>query len=293
MNLKFRTISSIVLFTLLITSGYATSNPFQAFAATPVLLGATGQNLSTLYDIDPATGTANSIGAINDPVSGLDYFGTTLFGEGENILMTIDPSSGAEPSTHPTANKCSDISFSPSGTLYCISPDATTLYTIDPTSGSASTVGVTGLTGHPLGGAIAVTSDGTIFAGNLFGLFTLNPSTGAASTVTPWVFPQQLNNNCRPSAFDFDNSGTLYASFTCGSQGSPVSYLTTIDTTNAQVTLKGLTVTGLDAIAFTPPATPPSIPEFPFSFSLVIMFVVVAAVYMGMRQKMTFGKPRL
>ncbi|HYL67455.1 MAG TPA: hypothetical protein VEU72_09950 [Nitrosopumilaceae archaeon] len=32
--------------------------------------------------------------------------------------------------------------------------------------------------------------------------------------------------------------------------------------------------------------TPPSIPEFPFSFSLVIIFVAVAAVYMGIRQKM-------
>ena len=33
--------------------------------------------------------------------------------------------------------------------------------------------------------------------------------------------------------------------------------------------------------------TAPSIPEFPFSFNLVIMFVAVAAVYMVIRQKMT------
>jgi hypothetical protein len=31
---------------------------------------------------------------------------------------------------------------------------------------------------------------------------------------------------------------------------------------------------------------PTSIPEFPFSFSLVIMFVVVSVVYLGIRQKM-------
>ena len=31
----------------------------------------------------------------------------------------------------------------------------------------------------------------------------------------------------------------------------------------------------------------PSIPEFPFSFSLVIIFVAVAAVYVAIRQKMT------
>ncbi|HMK33381.1 MAG TPA: hypothetical protein VK431_07160, partial [Nitrosopumilaceae archaeon] len=164
-------------------------------------------------------------------------------------------------------------------------------YTIDTTSGSTSKVGDTGLTGS--GGAIAVSSDGTIFAGNFIGLFTLNFSTGVATFVAIWVFPQELtNNNCRPSAFDFDNAGTLYASFICGF-ATPISFLTTIDTTNAQVTLKGSTVAGLDAIAFTPPATPPSIPDFPFSFSLVIMFVVVAAVYMGIRQKITFGKPRL
>ena len=35
--------------------------------------------------------------------------------------------------------------------------------------------------------------------------------------------------------------------------------------------------------------TSPSIPEFPFSFSLVIMFVAVAAVYLGIRQKMPSG----
>ena len=38
---------------------------------------------------------------------------------------------------------------------------------------------------------------------------------------------------------------------------------------------------------------PTSIPDFPFSFSLVIMFVVVAAVYIAIRQKITtnFFKP--
>jgi len=48
----------------------------------------------------------------------------------------------------------------------------------------------------------------------------------------------------------------------------------------------------LASISFT--VTPPvSIPEFPFSFSLVIMFVAVAAVYLVIRQKMTtsFFKP--
>ncbi len=34
---------------------------------------------------------------------------------------------------------------------------------------------------------------------------------------------------------------------------------------------------------------PPSIPEFPFSFSLVIIFVAVTAVYLGIRQKMIPG----
>ena len=39
--------------------------------------------------------------------------------------------------------------------------------------------------------------------------------------------------------------------------------------------------------------SPTSIPDFPFSFSLVIMFVAVAGVYLAIRQKMTtnFFKP--
>ena len=36
----------------------------------------------------------------------------------------------------------------------------------------------------------------------------------------------------------------------------------------------------------------PSIPEFPFSFSLVIMFIAVTAVYLGIRQKMTMNFKR-
>ena len=37
------------------------------------------------------------------------------------------------------------------------------------------------------------------------------------------------------------------------------------------------------------PITHTSIPEFPFSFSLVIIFVAVTAVYLGIRQKMIPG----
>ncbi|GEM_PF-4718113 len=43
----------------------------------------------------------------------------------------------------------------------------------------------------------------------------------------------------------------------------------------------------LASTQFTVTSPPPSIPEFPFSFSLVIIFVAVAAVYIVIRQKMT------
>ncbi|HYL65690.1 MAG TPA: hypothetical protein VEU72_00900 [Nitrosopumilaceae archaeon] len=46
------------------------------------------------------------------------------------------------------------------------------------------------------------------------------------------------------------------------------------------------TFTGNPVVGTAPINTCTSIPEFPFSFSLVIIFVAVAAVYMGIRQKM-------
>ena len=313
MHFKFRTLLSIALFTLLITSGYATSNPLQAFATTQTLFGATGGGHSNLYTIDPTTGEPTIIGEIKngaDPnpigVSGLDFSGGVLYGAGQTSgsltasMETIDPSTGAVISLFNTTPRCADISFAPDGTLYCISPRTGTLYTLDKTSGSSLKVGDTGLTiGAGAGGAIAVSSSGgnPIFAGTANGLFTLSRE-GIVTSDTPWIFPSDWSDlTCRPSAFAFDNANTLYASFICAS-GSPLqdtdTFLATVDTEQGTVTQIGQpTVAGLDAIAFAPLVTPPSIPEFPFSFSLVIMFVVVAAVYMGMRQKITFGKPRL
>ena len=314
MYFKFRTLSSIVIFTLLITSVYATSNPLQAFATTQTLYGATGRGFSSLYQINPTSGDAIIIGEIKngaDPnpigVSGLDFFGGVLYGAGPGprgstiaSMETIDPSTGAIISLFNTIPKCADISFSPiNGKLYCISPGASTLYTLEKTTGVATKVGDTGLAaGGGVGGALAVSpSDGTIFAGTFFALFTLSPDDGTILTAKSWVFPSDWSDvNCRPSAFAFDNANTLYASFICADKlsGEDIgAFLATVNTENGQVTQIGPTVASLDAIAFAPLVTPPSIPEFPFSFSLVIMFVVVAAVYMGMRQKMTFGKPRL
>ena len=309
MYFKFRTLSSIVIFTLLITSVYATSNPLQAFATTQTLYGATGGGLSDLYKINPDNGEAIHIDVIKNGdnqigVSGLGFSGGVLYGAGQTAgsvtasMETIDPSTGAVISLFTTSPKCADISFAPSGTLYCISPGAQTLYTLDKTIGSSLKVGDTGITTVTSrgkgGGAIAVnpTSGNSIFVGANTGLFTLSPDTGAETSGIPWVLPSDWSTdiNCRPSAFAFDNAGTLYASFICES----ATFLTTVNTDNAEVTQIGQpTVTSLDALAFAPLVTPPSIPEFPFSFSLVIMFVVVAAVYMGMRQKITFGKPRL
>jgi hypothetical protein len=56
----------------------------------------------------------------------------------------------------------------------------------------------------------------------------------------------------------------------------------------ADITMKdSLGDTETDSVQCTQPS---SIPEFPFSFNLVIIFVAVAAVYMVIRQKMTSFK---
>jgi len=290
----------------------------QAFATTQTLFGATGGGLSSLYKINPTNGTATPIDEITNSgtiigVSGLDFFGGILYGAGQTrgsvtaSIESIDPTTGAVISSHNTTPKCADISFAPEGTLYCISPNIpnpnprpAALYTLDKATGDSHKVGdISFAIGGGVGGAIAVNpSNGDIFAGTSSALFTLDSSNGNTITAFNWIFPTDWSDlTCRPGAFAYDNAKTLYATFICAdvvSGTDVITFLATVDTTTDTVTEIGPTIASLDSIAFEPITTPPpSIPEFPFSFSLVIMFVVVAAMYMGMRQKMTFGKPRL
>jgi len=75
------------------------------------------------------------------------------------------------------------------------------------------------------------------------------------------------------------NSGTIANSGTISNQG-------TLTNSGAITESCGSTFTGNSVVGIAPINTCTSIPEFPFSFSLVIIFVAVTAVYLSIRQKM-------
>jgi len=81
-----------------------------------------------------------------------------------------------------------------------------------------------------------IAPDGTFYYGNGIGLYTLGDpggaSPGVAALISTWTLPGGFSN-CRTNAFDFDNSGTLWASVNC----NQFTLLVTIDEDTAVMTL--------------------------------------------------------
>jgi len=150
--------------------------------------------------------------------------GITFGDNGSAVLYNVDPGSGA--TSNPRATGLADvagIAFAPDGTLFglttfasaSVNPSSVSnaLYTIDPTSGTATLVGATGLS-NIFEGDLAF--DPT--TGKLYGLqslpsvpsserdlFQLNPATGQAT-----VLGAVRTAGGDLSAMAFDNSGNLF-----------------------------------------------------------------------------------
>lgn len=220
-----------------------------------VLFGATGAGSpARLYSIDPTDGSTNLIGSVGFLLSGIAFSPNgTLFGA-QDAFIRINPATGAGTLIGFPGPRCADISFAPDGTLYCISPRPSALYTINQSTGAGTLVGRAGTSDSALGSAMDVSPTGIILFGNSDGLYTLNSTTGNATLVAFWTFTDVLTGQsfCRPSAFDFDPSGRLFASFNCAGG----TFLVTVDTGTATVAPVGQTVNALDAIAFGATALP-------------------------------------
>jgi outer membrane protein assembly factor BamB len=142
------------------------------------------------------------------------------FGEtGGAVLFNLDPTSGAASDPRNTGlSDLAGIALSPSGTLFGLTtfasqPVPNGLFTIDPTTGTSTLVGVTGLQSI-FEGDLAF--DPT--TGNLYGvqsvpslgsterdLFELNPTTGQAT-----VIGALSTSGGDFSAMAFDSSGSLF-----------------------------------------------------------------------------------
>ena len=226
---------------------------------------------ASLYSIDKTTGTATLIGPTGfERCSGMDADASgTLYatcertdGSNEQVLVIIDPSSGAGVEVGPIGIASSsedvmcDISFRNSdGVLYayqCRNIPVHNIYTIDKNSGAGTFVGNSGFsftTGNGLTfslGDVLYHARGTAPG---WTLNTVNQITGLSSVLTVLSDTPLIGE--RLNAMDADpDTGIIYAVANLSGGGSDT--LATVDPATGTVTLIGLSTSGLDAIAFIP-----------------------------------------
>jgi hypothetical protein len=226
---------------------------------TGVLYGSTANTVvatsARLVTINPATALVTVIGPYNAGPTGNNS-------HGQNVGATMG-----------------DIAFDSAGNLFGIgSIGGPTLYSVNISTGQATAVGPSGLSGGTAGGGLAFSPSGVLFGspnsftatGAEFG--TYNRATGAYT---------QIANITTPAG-----AGTGYAGFAFlgnvlyGDDLGTPAHLVTINTTTGAVTDLGASVVGLDAIAFS--VTP--VPE-PASLTLLSLAGVGALAHQWRRRR--------
>lgn len=236
-----------------------------------------GDEPSSLYMIDPATGAADLIGPIGfNGVTGLEILPDGRLIASANadteiekiaVLIEINKDTGAGSligtlGSDDNPNECGrmpDIAYSCDlDVLYgytdrCnFGDDIEGLHLINPDNADASSIGPSGFMDGGNGLAVepgTSTIFGTPIDAN--GLITLNPATGAGTVIPASTgnVPNAIN------AMDFNPvTGVLFGSFEdfddILGNGANESYLVTINTSDGSLTVIGQTVLGLDAIVF-------------------------------------------
>lgn len=246
------TTSWIKLITLVALCGGAVVNQVRS---APTVYGSayTGPNgAATLYNINPNTGAATSIGAIGfNQVGGIDFNSSgILYGVGKRVsggvqvLLQINPTTGVGTEVGPTTLSADvqDIAFRNSdGALYGYSGG--NIYTFSLATGAATLKGSVG-DSFPSGNGLAFSPFDTLYKADGNYLWTINPSTGAGATAVALTYSNVFD---RANGMDFDNAtGILWASVKDGGLNN---YLGSIDIGSGAVTYVGLSVSGLDALS--------------------------------------------
>jgi hypothetical protein len=252
-----------------------------------------GNNASSLYTLNGATGQATLINAVTiggnaAQISGISYnptdgkiYGTTSASvsfASPNTLVTINPTSGAATTIGSYSGASfQGISFSASGVLYGFSKSGTpaeALYTINTSNGNTTLVGGTGIAFSSSGNGLAVSPTNVIYhaPGGASGqtnakLFTLSSANGTATAGPAFTGAPLASSQIK--GMGFDSGGTLYAlNF---APGSPfAANLVTIDPTTAAITNIGATTNGMNALAFA--AVPEPSPALLTAIPLALAF---------------------
>ena len=243
--------------------------------AQSTLYGTTGGPFpGALYTIDPSTGAATLVGPLVDSsantysVTGLAFDSLTgiLYGStgtasptGASELVAINTSSGLVTpiGSFGVTGTMADLTFnSVNNTLYGTNSLSADLYTISLSTGAAITLGPSGVAGVPRGVGVAANDSGTIYGtpngasgigGQLVIYSTADGSTTVVNSLSGATYPVGAIN-----ALAVNSSGTLLGVNVDLTNPARPTALVSIDTTTGVVTLIGLSIDGLDALAFSP-----------------------------------------
>jgi hypothetical protein len=270
-----------------------------------------GGGASTLYTIDPNTGTATPVGAGigYDRVGGIDFNPSTgiLYGVGANPttntfdLITINTMTGLATTVGDTGLGFAfqDIDFRSDGTLWAYAGGGN-IYTLNLTTGAASLVGFIGGFGNPpgTGNALAFNPSDTLYRLSGADIYTISQSDGVATDTGTNVNYDATLVNPRTNAMDYDlTTGILYASVTSGAQGdrpAPTHNIAQIDLSNGNFSNSHLTVLGLDALAVQPAQpTPPNGNGVPEPMSTLWLLPILIGLFAFRRFEAQKGSHRL
>jgi hypothetical protein len=282
-----RRLSRVVLFTvaMLVSFVVAMLAPIET-RADGLLFGATGSGgvNGELWILNPATGAGTTdLGALVDGsanaygITGLAFDPLTgfLYGSTANLsptapghLVGINPLNGVVIDlgsfgiTHSDrADTFADITFDPTtDKLYGYSAGGHSLYTINLLTGSATLVGLSGIT-RGGGEGLAADASGTIFGAPTgcgeFGVLDTFSKTNGSPTFVANLSGCPLSGGI--NALAFDSTGKLFG--INNNEGTPsLTHLLTIDTSTGGISDIGSSLDNLDALAFQPSPTA-AVPE--------------------------------
>lgn len=245
--------------------------------------GAGGNPATVLVTINTATGVATTVGPIGfavtgmaqSPITGVMYGSTGgLSPVAPNNIIRIDTTTGVGTLIGPTGfgSPVADIAFRADGTLFGWTESTDELVTINLATGAATVVGPSGTgtsgTGFGIspGGVLYLTGHGA--TGDIG---TVNAATGLYTAGPAMVGSP---NNGQMPALAFNSAGVLFASDFAGGGAGGASNLVTVNPATGAITNIGVTISGLDALAFGAPATPRDVPTMS-EWSLIAMLLLL------------------
>ena len=226
-----------------------------------ILFGATGARTpSDLFILNPSNGSVVAdlgptgfaiTGLSFDPTSGVLYGVTSqLSSNSPGSLIRLNPITGAGTLVGSEVNgrPIADVTITKNGTMFGWGEGSDDLYTINKTTGVATKVGESGIGTY--GSGISANSQDVLYytgSGRTGALRIIDKTTGLPTTVAtlngaPGTDGDPVN------ALAFNSKDVLYGSI--GTFGGAPGHLVTINTTTGAVTDLGVTIRGLDALAF-------------------------------------------